>query len=472
MMEEFSDNDLEKQLREAAEDLQLKPSAKVWAALGDELHPRRKSYPLWWAAAGVLLIVGLGLWVLLRNDAGSFGTPPERPQSQTSAGNFAREVPPSKAPAKAGGHTGVTKGAPQVKAGQPVQALPFSGYVPARHSAAQRGPSVLSGQNTMGRQAFASRQGSGETVWLPSLKSLPSRFSATISGASPAMARIWPSPLAQDVVTPAHQRQRPPEEKPVATLKVRPPQKPAFEVFFTSGIGYRTLKTTAPAPTPSMAPGLMSLSYRAQAVRPPLAVKIRQHPAWSWRAGAAVIFPLERQWFLRSGVSLAKTGYNILAYGTYPAYVEHRTTSYADPVGNINSSLTTNPIVADTRKPSFVHSSYLAAEIPLMIGRQFGDAAKVSYSIGAGADLSYLVGSHAVIYSPESKRYFTDKDYVRPFNGGLDLQATINIPLNRQWRISVGPSFQYQLFSTYKNYPLVKEHPYLLGIKTALQLIR
>jgi hypothetical protein len=104
-----------------------------------------------------------------------------------------------------------------------------------------------------------------------------------------------------------------------------------------------------------------------------------------------------------------------------------------------------------------------------MLAGEFGGAGKLSYTLAGGAVLGWVVSSDPVIYSPDSKRYFTGSCYVRRFRTGLELEALVNLPLQGALQISTGPSLQYQLSSSYRNYPQVKEHPYLLGISAGLQ---
>jgi hypothetical protein len=108
----------------------------------------------------------------------------------------------------------------------------------------------------------------------------------------------------------------------------------------------------------------------------------------------------------------------------------------------------------------------------LLISRRFGQAGKIHFNVAAGGGVLYLIKSSAIIFAPESGRYFRDEDMLKPFNGSLHLEADVVFPLSKKINFTIGPSMQYQVFSTYKDYPQVKEHPYFPGIRAALQWLK
>ncbi|MGH2644824.1 MAG: hypothetical protein ACRDE2_12795, partial [Chitinophagaceae bacterium] len=121
---------------------------------------------------------------------------------------------------------------------------------------------------------------------------------------------------------------------------------------------------------------------------------------------------------------------------------------------------------------SYLHNSYSLIEIPFLINKQFGNSHGVAFNVCAGVGLSYLFHANPVIYSPVSGRYFSDNHYIRSINGDYHIETSVLILLSSQLKLDIGPSFQYQILSSYKNYPAVKEHPYFIGLKTGLQLVR
>lgn len=446
MMEEFSDNELEKRLREAAGHMRLQPSEKVWKGVRDELHPGRRRLP-YLLAAGVLLLVAAGFYIGSR---------------RTGIGGRAKTFVQTNAAAPAGKTaSGSPAGQPsrrKADGGAPASALPVL-KVPVPAAATPAGRMLQAGRQNGGTAAFT--EDMRRPSPLPVLAGIQAGFQGmTVAAAGPVsglhLPDIRPDSFANPVQAGAPQKAKKPK---------RLHRKAAFGVFFTPGAGYRSLRSGHAPPVP--ASSRLSLLARPAPSAP---VKQREEPDFAWAAGVQLMLPLRGPWLLRSGLSLTRTGYRIRAYGTYPAYVRNNgTVSYALSSRGGNSYYAVDPAGATAPGPAWVHVRYLTAGIPLMLAAEFGRPGKVSWTFATGATAGWVLSSNPVIYSPQSKRYFTDTHLVRPFRVSLDLQALVNLPLHGPLQISTGPSFQYQLSSSYKNYPQIKEHPYLIGISAGLQ---
>ena len=448
-------------MRDSAEDFLSEPSDEVWLRINNELHPQTRRYALWWAA-GILLLISSGIYMVQRRHTASTGQA------------FSEKLHEPKLPGNAPDHSanGLLQNESRSSAEKKnittakrkgSAAGRFSpSSAPASQQETDRSISMEERNNSFQkrytlpllRNSLSGHTDMPKLVFPEAGISLPVRMS-DLKVEQPAS--VWQQDLIQEKGPAAE----------VARKQWR--KKPVLGFSFTPGIGYRVLKIAPPEPVyASPAPPRSGSNSLSSAQASGSRVRFKQEPDWSWVAAAQVTIPLGKQWFMQSGLSVTRISYRILAYGTYPAYVQNNGDPSIASRRNINSFYTTNAVVPVT-KPSYIHNRYLAAEVPLLIGWQLGNPDKTSFSIGAGAGLSYLLGSNTVIYSPDSRRYFTDKDYPRTINGNLHLETSVHLPLTEKFRISVGPSFQYQAFSTYKNYPQVKEHPYFLGIKTGLQ---
>lgn len=261
--------------------------------------------------------------------------------------------------------------------------------------------------------------------------------------------------------------------------------KITFGIYFTPGVSYRTLKTGG---APSSSSGRMmaspsppntdivqsgnvqefASSMRINTTDKPL----QQKQSWGWGSGIRVALHLPDNWLLQSGLSLRHTNYAITAYRQDPTYVYNNGTAStlaAAPLANSNYAQYASRYAA-TDQATTLENTYLSTELPLLIGRRFGSPDAFSVTVLAGAGLTYLLHANSVMYAPNSQRYFTDEDYLSPFNSSLILEANMNIPLGERLGFSIGPALQYQLFSSYKSYDPVKEFPYLIGLKTAFHL--
>lgn len=450
MTEEFRDDELEKQLQEAARDLRLQAPQRVWKGVRDELHPHRKAYRRA-AVAAVLLLLAAGLYLGTKTGPASGSRKTAQPSPAMAGGQPAslhRATPAS--PATAPASAGARASASGASAAASVPAAPVSGK------------SRLTAAHPAGRPATAAVAAvTQERGWaLPLLDGSTALFPAPVVGPEAVSHLQLPPDIAAGSALPLKEA---PTSRKAKTLARR---KAAFGFFFTPSAGYRIWKNNAGSPVAAASPRLSFLA----ATRPPTPVKLRQEPDFGWTAGAQVMLPVGGPWLFRSGLSVSRTGYRLMAYGAYPAYVRgNGTVSYTAVDGHNNSFYAADRSQAMSSRPSFVHVRYLTAGIPLMLAGEFGRPGNLSYTITGGAVLGWVLSSDPVIYSPDSKRYFTGSRYVRRFRTGLNLEALVNVPLHGALQISTGPSLQYQLSSSYRNYPQVKEHPYLLGISAGLQ---
>lgn len=437
MEDERYDSELERQLREAAEGLRMEPSDRVWAGISEHLHPRRRRF-FWWgsAAATLTLIVAIGLYL---------GRQPARqPMGQHEGAEQAHAPVAGKEVQKKGGDQADSK----VNAPEPVTPGTSSLPTPPTVRVQQANLRVPHPQRAVANFSLP--------LSLPVLQGLE----AQAHGLTPG------KPYGPELVSPlkqAPQVSKPPEPVPIA-VKTHP--KLSFSLFFSPSSGYRILHETPTTPASLMpsAPTTPSSNPPSLSAAPPVEKRgPSQHPAFSWVLGVRTELSLGSHAYLQTGVSLQQANYRVLTYGAYPAY------SLSGSARRPNMFLATNAIAAAAiQHGTYRTNSYLQAEVPVMAGWRFGDPDRIHVSVAAGAGISYLLHSDPLVYSPKSDRYLTDKDLIRPVNSLLHLETAVHLPLGHHAAVSLGPSIQYQLGSSYRNFDEVKEHPYLIGIAAGL----
>src|SRR5699024_2070567 len=252
-------------------------------------------------------------------------------------------------------------------------------------------------------------------------------------------------------------------------------RKISVGLYYTPGMSYRSLKEgtiqqrQVPSDVVSVPPGLLAVNDENLMMRVTRKEKpMQQKLSWGWGTGLRVGVPFGKNWMLQTGLSLQQTTYDIKAYKQDPAYVTGDGSSSMVAASAANSTFARfagGP--SGVEKSTTLENRYVSTELPLLIGKRFGHPDKLSFTLLAGAGLTYLIHSNAIIYAPQSQRYFSDDDYLSRFNSNLILEANMNIPLGNHFGFSIGPALQYQLFSSYKAYRAVQEYPYLIGIKTA-----
>lgn len=478
MNDPLEHNDFEKRLKKAAEDFSPKPSGRVWESLRDELHPRRRTYTLG-AAAAVLLLLAVGVYFLQKEYSSPSLKPSVTEQMPPSA---SPQTSPAQSNSKNQSDEQGNKGTPpstlsdglSAKAQRHKERYLHENNTPApsaqttmlrRHNQQNPKPFAI---NEEGEQVSDSKIGNqiAEGPGLPFLNNLPLRPFSLSSGHYAEAAPLGYDNYLNNLSSVHNQGQ---EDADLHEKGKSPPEKLhrgiAFKIFYAPGMGYRTLTKGSPGMMPANSSFYLNQSNSLSSALS----NLKQQPAWSWSAGAGITFPLGKAWSLQTGISVSQINYGITAYGTYPGYIRNNNSYYAASPARSFSFLSTNALTAARPPVSHLHNSYLMGEIPSLINKEFGNPHRVVIRIGAGAGLSYLFHSSPVIYSPSSGRYFTGSYYIRNLNGDLHIETSLLIPLTDQLKIDIGPSFQYQILSSYKNYPAIKEHPYFLGLKTGLQ---
>lgn len=478
----LQDKNFEQRLREEADHFEMQPSAAVWGKIASALpaHSPSKKIFIWkWAAAAavILLIGGLG-WYFLGSPSGQPAI--DNPSDLVST-NKHQDARHSLNQEKKNTTVKITTPGKEEKNLATAVAPPAKRINPSPSDKAapygQDQPESLNEQTAI----VQNRPSGTETYLQKNLQKnnqLPALQKVTVVFAQDSLDTDAITLQYSDRIARLMLEEAAPAAPSLARNEAPSKDKISVGLFFTPGVSYRTLKTgggsspqsfdalNANALRPNNSQGFNTLE-RVNVQDKPL----QQKQSWGWNSGVRVALHLSPEWIVQTGISLRQTDYKITAYKQDPAYVSGN--GYA----TVSNSPITNSLYAryagrtpENSRATTLENRYLSTELPLLVGRRFGNPDQFSLTVLAGAGLTYLLHSNAVMYAPASQRYFSDKDYLHPFNSSLILEASMNVPLSKQIGFSIGPAFQYQLFSSYKNYNSVKEYPYLIGIKTALSL--
>lgn len=469
MSDPKQNNDFEKQLKQEAEQFTPKPSPEVWEKLKDELHPERGTYPLAIAAL-ILLLLASGVYFLQRK---YWQSPPKKqltvyqsnPAFSPAISNHSSGIP-----GKSFQETVKSKkeNLPNHPSGLSSPGMEKQAHAPANNFlVAEKG---YSGTNDKIIHQPASETFKKaipfESVILKPLPKISPVFSVTKLSAETNPIRIFqPEWILTSSDSDFGREKESFHKNAIKTPRKVSDKKPYFQVSFTSGIGYRVLKNGVSGNWMNAAPSVGQIYQNM----PAGIHSLYQRPEWSWSTGARIGFPFGNTWSFQTGLSISEFNYHIRTYGTYPVSTFYTYRQNTVTANRPLSSTNLNVLAMSRPKAVWVSNSYSFAEVPFLIQKGFGNPNKISFNIGAGAGISYLFHSNAIIYSPTSGVYFKDGHFLKSFNSELYLETTMLIPLSPKWKIEIGPSIEYQIFSSYKNYPRMKEHPYLMGIRTGLQ---
>lgn len=434
-------DELEKMLQEEADLFALKPSEKVWQKVNKELHPHsREKYFIRLALPILLAALGAGGYLVLHHHGKE-----QAPATLTGQipGNNHQASPPS--------GNSVNK---------PPAGQPFANAQPASPQKINIVANPKRKESSPG--ISISRQGNIATsAGNPQINPSPGPGSLK-KPATPAREKREPPALQTDsaaaftlhnprLVPPA-----PPTPKTETvgapagrdTIAVKTARRPQWELYFAPSGSYRFLHLAKG--TGSGFPG-----------------KLHDNVSSGFSAGLQVKWHLSRQWYFATGLQFSRMQYAIKASGAYPAYINASGAPAYGQTGR-NSFFTVNNYALSTSAAishAALRNSYTYAGIPLLLEYEIPLKKKWILNFTSGIGIDYLSAKTINILSPGNGRYFTDNSKVNNWNSLFQLSPSLSVPLlHSRFRLQAGPEFQYQLFSTYKNYD-VKERPYSIGFR-------
>jgi len=141
-----------------------------------------------------------------------------------------------------------------------------------------------------------------------------------------------------------------------------------------------------------------------------------------------------------------KTGLNYM-YQSNNIKVGNKVDSSINFRVDVNKNLTASSYYHIGNSTSYKNKFHLV-EIPLVFQYQFPRSSR--FYIEAGPSLTYLLRSNAVVYSPGTKAYVTDKNIFNKFGVSLNGGMVINFAQNSTLPFSIGYQFKYGVGSVVK----------------------
>ncbi len=473
---------LEKKLKQEAAGWSVQPSAEVWSGIQSQL-PRRRRRGFWWAAAAVLLLGGAYLWYPHAETPAPAALSGEATPAEKHPPSSLQPVVPPASPSASGSSQSTASTPPTPSAASPVYSSSRTNGsgIRATEGAGGAGQAPRVPAPSPADKAVPAGK-SGEPMTAPSLA--PGTPLVPLTGAlalqasplqpgpaqaAPVGASFLPPVSAAAGVQPSDAWPAPAALPPRAAVR-----RLHWEAYVTPALSYRHWRHQARLPSGSSsdyaaAPSNNNPGYTATPLDTP---HLSHQPVAGWNAGVQAAWSIGPRLSLLGGLRVSSMGYQIKAYRSFQAYVQGNRGPAFAPAAAANSQFTALARAAppaDQKNPRILHNHYFYAQVPLLLRMEYGQGAGLRFFSSAGAGLSLLWDAHANIYAPESGRYFTDPDKLRTVNADLYFQAGVTAPLGRSLRLQLGPSFQYQLFSTYRKYPQVREYPWQLGLRLGLQ---
>ena len=245
----------------------------------------------------------------------------------------------------------------------------------------------------------------------------------------------------------------------VYELEVPKMKRLSWQIAFTPTMNYRTLKGSNYAGSSS---DVKTLPLQQIIAGDPDKL-VNHKPALGFEVGSNILYAVNKNLTLKTGLLFNYTRYDIQAYSSY-------TSEEATIALNTSYGIATNEITTYTRYRNFggdavqdLHNQYYQLSVPLGLEVNLLGNKKLQVGIAGTIQPTYLLNRNTYLITADYK-YTTEPSLVRKWNINSSAEAFISYKTgDLKWQ--VGPQLRYQLLSSYiKEYP-IREHLINYGIK-------
>jgi Outer membrane protein beta-barrel domain len=441
------DGELEKQLKEKADQFKMYPSDQVWNEVYSSLHTRRRRF-----VAGMSVLIGSIL--ILAGSQLIFPSRPVQGKITTAGVNTSKPAVATVLPSFATGDLVNT---------------PSSNPTDTKTSAANR---VVNSPYILSAAPAANLSNPGDFA-----ENLPEKNITTthVKSSQPDNLNI-PVPLGASPVDAAEVHETPGSIQNIAEVNSVSaelvPEKSAtqlthlrndrfsWEIYFTptlnthylTGLDYQTMAQSIQS-SPIMLVNVSNVNGF-----------VDNTPILGYNVGGNVLYKLSKNFSLKAGVEFSFNRYYIKAYNSGSSQTSVALNSY---FGYVTNPINSIPGSGTDKNPQQYQNRYYQLSLPVGAEMKVAGNGRVQLHLGASLQPSYLLNTDAYVLSNDYKGYTKDAQAFRRWNLNAGAEAYISYGVgNIRWEL--GPQVRYQIFSTYKNsYPL-KENMLNYGIRIGI----
>jgi hypothetical protein len=431
MKRNFTHENFEEFLRQSADGLRMRPSAKVWKGVTSHLNKRRRRFGFT-LGAFFLTIATFGYFII-----GQSGPVSKTPLQSSLAGRATTSQENFAIQGRPGGST--TGSGQKQLAAQPK---------PVRVSALQN---AISTNNNFEQQH---QDFPGATEFSPTIVDsyFDNNADTKFQAAEPPKVGIN-YPLTIESVTNSF--------KPLKLKK-----KVGFQFYFTPTVSYRKLGEnksflrSQPTTNPNYAPALI---YDVNTV-------VTHKPNIGFELGMAAKYPLTNNLKLLGGLQFNVNRYDIKAYSSFTSSVA--TIMFNGRTNNRPDSLNTYSRYSNSTtgyKSDWLQNYYIQISAPVGVEMRLSGNDKVQFGVATTVQPTYVLGDRAFMISTDYKSYVEVPQLVRRWNVNTSLETFVGYSTGQlNWQ--VGPQVRYQLLSSFINKYPVKENLFDFGLKVGVSL--
>jgi hypothetical protein len=408
MERNFTNENMEEFLRQSADGLRMRPSAKVWKGISSHLSRRRRITGLI-LGTSFLVISALGYY-MLNESAKNFNT-------NSNANN--------------------TQKTQSVRTAQPVvDQFSNKKLVAVNSDAIKRSNKTYEAipaetkeftftQTLLQRNAETAQYAFSPTV-------VDSYFDTEINSTDKLKTfenSVIADPLSIESVSNSY--------KPKA-------KKLGWQTYFTPTVSYRKLSDNY---IDNVAP---------------------HKPAFGFELGLAAKYLVSKNTKFRAGLQFNVNRYEIK---TYDSYAQLATIRLNDRNGTDYVRTVTNYNNFTGYQSNWLQNFYFQVSAPVGVEFKVKGDDKVQFGLASTVQPTYLLGDKAYVISSDYKNYANMPDLVRRWNVNTSLETFVAYSTGHlNWQ--VGPQVRYQILSSYvKKYP-VKENLFDFGLKVGISVNR
>jgi hypothetical protein len=189
-------------------------------------------------------------------------------------------------------------------------------------------------------------------------------------------------------------------------------------------------------------------------------------PEYNLEAGGAFLVNVTSSLRVKAGMQLNYTNYKLTNDESVNDITNESNKAIVTNTAQVNEIQMLNPDMnAELKK---FNSSTYEISIPLGTELELIGNHHLKWFAGATIQPSYLVGGYPGQNANETKSYFEEGYGFRKWNVNTSFETFLSYKLPNGSRISAGPQFRYQLFSSYDSKYLYNDKQYNIGLKLGI----
>lgn len=433
MKRTFTTENVERFLKECADDLQMQPTADVWGRIERRMNRRRRT--VFFTSFFFLLTASVFGYVIVD-------------RSKEVSDPFAGVRTIQKKEAVTSGVEKNTTGASL----SPTQHLSANRKPPrgsATSNAAKLFQNPISGQDIASSQLTVTEQNNSSEIFSTTIVDEQQPFGTVNKATVLQQRRTSEVPSLESVVN---------LYKP--SFRKRGSE---FQLFFTPTISYRRLtenKSYLRAVPQNMATYTLAALYDVNSM-------VTHKPDLGLELGFAYKLPITQRIRFRTGMQFNITRYDIKAFTYVPERATIALNNRARGVDSVNTI--SNYRNFNGGGPDWIHNFYFQVSAPVGVEVAFSNFKKTKFGIATSIQPTYVLGDRAYLISSDYKNYSQAPWLIRHWNVNTSVETFVSYATGKlRWQ--VGPQMRYQLLSSFvQKYP-VKENLFDFGLKMGVSL--